>query len=187
MEIVPKYLTRYFKAGEDPFISLNDLPLHEANVLKRKHCENYRIGGFYAEDEYLEQRQNIERWIYRQLLQKGGNPTSRVPVYMILGDSPSGEYDIRADIQKDAAELRIPIEVLDLAAITFTFPDSMYKLTLDENGNILDDDRTNTPIVYMYDEIEAVMRKYERFLDVYYVEAQVWNREMLYRYYNSMG
>lgn len=138
MSDVPGYLTRYYKRNENPFISLNDFPLEQANRIKRLHCQQDGIGGFYAEDDYLVHRLEIEKWIYNQLLLKGGAPKESVPIYMILGDSPTGQFDIRADLQKNASELRIPIEVLDLSAVTFTFPDSMYKIILDDNGNIID-------------------------------------------------
>ena len=176
---VPDYLTRYYKQGENPFLSLNDLPLAEANRVKRQHCEADGIGGFYAEDEYLPNRREIEAWIHTQLIVKGGHPACAVPVYMTLGDSPTGQFDIRADLQKNAAELRLPIAALDMAAVTFTFPDSMYQIVLDDAGNLIAGGRTNKPTVYMYDEIPALLRRYKAYLHEHYIEAQVWNREML--------
>ena len=183
MREVAKYLTRYYKKGENPFNSFNDLPLEQANIIKRLHCKHDNIGGFYADDDYLIQRLKIEKWIRNQLIIKGGNPVTKAPIYMTLGESPTGQFDIRADLQKDAAELKIPIDVLDTSAVTFTFPDSMYKIILDDNGNIIDGGRTNTPMVYLYHEIKDMMQKYERYLDEHYIEAQVWNRDMLKQFY----
>ncbi|HWQ58208.1 MAG TPA: hypothetical protein VN540_04240 [Clostridia bacterium] len=177
MKSVPTYLTRYYVKGEIPFLSLNDIGMEEANEIKKAHCERNMIGGFYAADDYLVHRRNIEEWMYRRLLEKGGHPTNRVPVYMTLGESPKGEYDIRSDIQRNAAELRIPLQYLDLSAITFTFPDSMYRFVLDEEGNIIGGERTNTPDVYLYGELEDVISVYKT--DEHYIEAQVWNRDML--------
>ena len=65
--------------------------------------------------------------------------------YMTLGESPRGEYDIRADLQKDSAELRISLEGVDMLAITFTFPDSMYNIVLNDRGELIESGRTNTP------------------------------------------
>ena len=128
----------------------------------------------------MQHRREIESWIYGKLVEKGGNPTNNVPVYMVLGESPEGEYDIRADIQKNAVEIRIPIDEIDISAVTFTFPDSMYRFILNEYGNIIDGERTNTPDVYFYNELETVINKYKT--DDHYIEAQVWNREMLFEY-----
>ena len=181
MKLVPSFLTRYYVEGENPFISLNDHPFEKANELKKEHCKRNNIGYFYAEDDYLLHRREIEHWIYNKLIEKGGNPKNNVPIYMTLGESPNGEYDIRADIQRNAAEIRIPIDELDLSAVTFTFPDSMYKFILNENGDIVGGERTNTPDVYLYNELESVIKRYRT--DKHYIEAQVWNREMLAKFF----
>jgi len=177
---VPRFLIRYYIKGEDPFISLNDFPFEKANEIKKEHCKRNNIGGFYAEDDYLRQRCEIENWIYQKLIAKGGNPTNTVPVYMTLGESPKGEYDIRADIQMNAAEIRIPTDKIDLSAVTFTFPDSMYRFVLNDDGVIIGGERTNTPDVYLYHELKPVINKY--LTDEHYIEAQVWNRNMLYKF-----
>ncbi len=171
-------MTRYFVEGEDPFVSLNDYPLEQANTIKKEHCTRNHIGGFYAQDDYLPNRRSVETWIYRKLVAKGGHPTRDVPIYMTLGESPEGEYDIRSDIQRHAAEIRIPIAEIDLTAVTFTFPDSMYRFVLDDKGAIVGGERTNTPDVYLYGELEQVLRRYRT--QDHYIEAQVWNRQMLY-------
>jgi hypothetical protein len=185
MREVPKYLTRYYEKGENPFNSLNDLPLGEANAIKHLYCKQNNIGGFYSQDDYLIHRLEIENWIRSQLISKGGNPITKAPVYMTLGDSPTGQFDIRDDLHKNAEEIKIPIDVLDMSAVTFTFPDSMYQIILDDNGNIIDGGRTNNPTVYLYCEIYDMMQKYESYLDEHYIEAQVWNRDMLNRFYSN--
>ena len=179
MSKVPGFLMRYYVEGENPYLSLNDYPFEQANSIKNAHCKSHDIGGFYAEDSYLIERRKVEKWIYEQLISKGGKPECDIPIYMTLGESPAGEYDIRADLQKNAAELKIPLEGLDLLAITFTFPDSMYKIILNDDGDIIDSGRTNTPQVYLYYEIGSVIEKYEKYLADHYIEAQVWNRSML--------
>jgi hypothetical protein len=179
----PTYLTRYAYPGEDPFVSLNDLPYEQANALKRRHCRRNNIGGFYAQDNYLLHRREIEHWITRQLLKKGGAPKDSAPVYMTLGPSPTGEFDIRQDIQRDHIEIIIPVEELDLATVTFTFPDSMYELTVDQHGTVIDGKRTNTPVVYVYHELDEVIDRYRVYAPPYelYIEVQVWDREPLSR------
>lgn len=173
---VPDFLTRYYTPGDDPFQSLNELPLEQASVIKLRHCARNGIGGFYAEEDYLPQRREIEAWMHREWLRKGGRPVSSVPVYMVLGESPEGEYDIRLDIQKEAHEVRIPLADLDLATVSFTFPDSMYELQYDAQGNLLDGVRTNTPRVYAFEELPELIAR-RRVYDPYrhYIEAQVWD------------
>ena len=177
---IPNYLTRYYTPGTYPLTSLNDYSLEQANAIKLAHCARNNIGGYYARDEYLIHRRKIEKWIYAQLIQKGAKPKNDVPIYMTLGESPTGEYDICADIQRSASEVRISIESLDLSAVTFTYPDSMYKFIYDDNGNKISSEMTETPHVYLYDELPQVIEKYKVY-DLYehYIEAQVWDREML--------
>jgi hypothetical protein len=177
---VPDFLTRYYTKGDYPFLSLNELPLKEANWVKNKHCKRNEIGFFYAEDDYLVQRRKVEKWIYSQLVAKGGQPRGTVPVYMVLGESPKGEYDIRADIQKDACEFRILIEILDMKAVSFTYPDSMYELEYDSSGNVVDGRRTNTPKVYIYAEIPELIKHYNIYTNYsHYIEVQVWDKKLL--------
>ena len=180
MKQIPLFLTRYYAKGENPFMSLNDYQFEKANEIKKEHCKRNNISEFYAEDDYLLHRREIEYWIYNKLIEKGGNPTINVPVYMTLGESPRGEYDIRADIQKNAAEIRIPVSEIDLSAVTFTFPDSMYRFVLNDDGNIIGGERTNNPDVYLYHELMQVINRY--ITDDYYIEAQVWNRDMLCKF-----
>ena len=66
MKQVPCFLTRYYVEGENPFMSLNDYPFEKANEIKKEHCKRNNIGFFYAEDDYLLHRREIEYWIYNK-------------------------------------------------------------------------------------------------------------------------
>jgi len=59
---------------------------------------------------------------------------NKVPVYMTLGESPGGEFDIRVDVQKNAEVIRIPVNEIDMTAVSFTYPDSMYELPISSDG-----------------------------------------------------
>jgi len=181
---IPDFITRYYQKGEYPFMSLNDLPLDEANRVKAEYCRKNYIGKFYAQEDYLVHRKEIENWIYHELFRLGGCPVDTVPVYMMLGESPPGEHDIRGEIQQNAEEIKIPLEEIDLSAVSFTYPDSMYEFVVDDRGNIISAGRTNTPVVYTYHDLSAVVRKYRLYEDYRFnVEAQVWDRAMLHRYW----
>ena len=183
---IPDYLTRYYQKGEYPFMSLNDLPLEEANRIKNEYCMKNGIGKFYAQDDYLLHRREIESWIYHELIRLGGKPVNDVPVYMTLGETPPGEHDIRRELQQNAQEIKIPLSEIDLLAVSFTYPDSMYEFVVDDEGNFISAGRTNTPRVYLYDDLPSVVSKY-RIYENYRsgIEAQVWDREMLHRYWQK--
>ena len=165
-------------------MSLNDLPLEEASRIKNAYCEKNGIGDFYAQDDYLLHRRKIENWIYNELVRQGANPVDSVPVYMVLGESPEGKFDIRAELQQNAEEIRIPLGEIDLSSVSFTYPDSMYEFVIDDDGKLISAGRTNTPRVYLYEDLPSVVRKYRIFDNYRFnIEAQVWNREMLRQYW----
>ena len=172
--VIPDFLTRYYQKSEYPFLSLDDLPYEEANRVKLALCKKNGIGRFYAQDDYLLHRKEIEKWIHKELIRLGGNPANEVPVYMTLGESPGGEFDIRSEVQKNAGEIRIPLKEIDLSAVTFVYPDSMYEIVQDADGKIIDGRRTNTPKVYMYRDLPEVFQKYRiNEQNTFCIEAQV--------------
>ena len=182
----PDYLTRLYQKGDHPFVSLNDLPFEEANEVKKRHCAKYSIGLFYAQDDYLIHRKEIEKWLRNELIRKGGNPQNEVPVYMILGESPTGDFDIRVSLQKNAEEIRVPIGAIDILALTFTYPDSMYEFVYDNDGHIIGGNRTNTPRVYLYNELRDLINERNVFNPyTYHIEAQIWDREALDLYWEK--
>jgi len=186
--MIPDYLTRYYVAGENPFTSLNDLPLENANAIKMAASDKYDWGGFYAQYDYLIHRREIEKWIYTEMRKKGGSPTDDVPVYMFLGEV-YGEFD---KFGSDTACIRIPLDALDLTAISFVWPDSMYEPIIDERGEMTGEcRRTNTPKVFMYHELDAVVAQVDKFNSIKHeqvpygsIEVQVWNRAMLQKWYD---
>ncbi len=184
---IPDYLTRYYQKGEYPFMSLNDLPLEQANRIKTEYCTKNGIGKFYAQDDYLLHRREIENWIYHELIRLGGKPVNDVPVYMTLGETLPGEHDIRRELQQNAQEIKIPLSEIDLSVVSFTYPDSMYEHVVDEAGNLVSAGRTNTPCVYQYNDLVDVARKYRLYENYGFgIEAQVWDREMLHRYWRKI-
>lgn len=105
---------------------------------------------------------------------------------MILGESPTGDFDIRAGIQKNTEEIRVSISAIDILAVTFTYPDSMYKFVYDDSGHITGGTRTNTPKVYLYSELRDVINEHNVFNPyTYHIEAQVWDREALNLYWEK--
>jgi hypothetical protein len=60
----------------------------------------------------------------------------------------------------------------------------MYELVQNADGKIIDGRRTNTPKVYLYRDLPELIRKYKVYeQNIFGIEAQVWNREMLLKYW----
>lgn len=183
----PTFLTRYYTGGDDPFLSLNQLPFEKAEAVKQAHCKRNRISGYYAENAYLPHRLKVEAWIRSELLRKGGTPKTAAPVYMALGVSPQGEFDIRSDVQRNACEFRIDIADLNLLSVSFTYPDSLVEFIYDDQFNRIDARFTETPNVYLYGELDGVINRYKVYEPPYqhYIEAQVWDVDTLHRIYRE--
>ena len=59
-----------------------------------------------------------------------------------------------------------------------------HEFIVDDQGNIIFTGRTNSPAVYTYNDLPAVAKKYRVYESYRFnVEAQVWDREMLHRYW----
>lgn len=185
MNNVPGFLTRYYVRGEYPFNSLNDLPLNQANEVKLDASNRYDWGGFYAQDDYLVHRREIEKWIYSHFTNRDVYPPNNVPVYMFLGDVdwPFTKFG------EETSCLRIPLHELDTTMISFIWPDSMYEPIVDQTGRYTGDcQRTNQPKVYLIDELDELIKELDLFKAVSncgIIEAQVWDRNMLNTWYQK--
>ncbi|HWQ58762.1 MAG TPA: hypothetical protein VN540_07045 [Clostridia bacterium] len=185
---IPDYLTRHYITGEDPFLSLNDLPPEEANRIRKDVNQKYGWGGFYGQDDYLLHRSEIENWIHAAFIKKGGKPQDLIPVYFFLGDVV-GAYKKFAG---DTSILKVPLSSIDHLSISFVWPDSMYVAERGPSGFTGACQRTNTPQVFTYDELEGIVMDVRAYNDLpcrtappACVEAQVWNRCALRAWFAS--
>jgi hypothetical protein len=91
---------------------------------------------------------------------------------MILGDSPTGPHDLH---QEYDYKIIIPLDEFSAAEVSFTYPDSLYEVPLDDLGKVYLE-RNQNPTVYRLAEIEQVLRTYRVYeYNNHYVEAQVWS------------
>ncbi len=121
---------------------------------------------------YLAHRKRHERAIRAKFVALGGKPVRQHPIYMILGDSPSGPHDLH---QEYDYKIVIPLGEFAADEISFTYPDSLYEVPLDDLGRLYLE-RNTSPTVYRLDEIEQVIGTYRVYeYNNHYVEAQVWS------------
>lgn len=98
---------------------------------------------------------------------------------MILGDSPAGPHDLN---QEYDYSMRIPIKAFSTDDVSFTYPDSLYKVPLDDLGRLYLE-RNQNPTVHRLEELEWVIATHQVYeFNNHYVEAQVWNKEPLHPY-----
>lgn len=173
METVPSYLTHFYRLGQQPFQNICDLDIDEAEKLLKED------GDWRGDGTYLSSRIKHEKLLHSLFIEMGGKPKRKTPIYMIVGDSPTGPHDLNEEYQH---KIQIPIEIFDPDTISFTYPDSMYKINLDELEKVYLD-RNNSPNIYRINELEEIIEKYEVYKhNNHYIEAQIWDDEPIKGY-----
>lgn len=174
---VPEYLTYFFRKEQPLFHVLCDLEEDAAEEIL-KHDVLWRGDG-----TYLTHRKQHERTLRELFIAKGGQPVRQYPIYMILGDSPGGPHDLNLEY---AYNVTIPFSIFTPEDVSFTYPDSLYEIPLDDLGR-LHLNRNIHPVVYRWEELESVITRYSVYeYNNHYVEAQVWNDAPLQAYASKL-
>lgn len=174
-----EYLYHYYELARGPFLSLTDLPLHEALVIHDRLKENPSLFASKRSDDYLFVRLDLEQRARRQFIDKGGKPLTTTPHYMTLGRCPwLREWYI------DGQELEIHIDEFDWRTISFTYGDLFPTMRFK-------DGKPYREQIYTKNEIYKIIEEYghpqewnkagdkgpER-----YIEVQVWDDKPLSKY-----
>ena len=188
------YLTHYYLKGTEPFRSLSALPEDKAiRIMEQMYAEfqdSILFERFKNPAAYLKERRAAEQWVLDAFIAKGGTPQEAYPITMVLGESA---WLMRHDPDpKRHAEIRIPLSAFGEGDVSFTFPDSMishwygaekpgaYYLP-DYHGKVF----TRTEIIAIVEERGFPEDSWNVPLpDNFgaYIEAQVWNHEVLEAY-----
>lgn len=173
---VPDYLSYFFREGQTPFEVLSELDELAAEEILQQDTL------WRGDGTYLAHRKRHESIMREKFIARGGRPKRQYPIYMILGDSPVGPHSLN---QEYDYRLRIPIKVFSAHDVSFTYPDSLYEVPLDDPGRLYLE-RNMSPIVYRLEELQWVITTYRVYeFNNHYVEAQVWNDEPLQPYVDS--
>lgn len=176
--IIPDFLTHYHLPDRQPFLTLSDLDGEELNSvlaelrLKTQNGESKRMFA----DWYIDERKKTEFFLREQFLKKGGKVQRQFPIYFVLGRSETNKAMV-----PEMKELTLALENIPKEFISFTYPDSMATLALD-----------NDPVykkpyngkVFTYDELLEVVQQFgypkdeiakcSKFGYPNYIEAQIW-------------
>jgi hypothetical protein len=167
-------------------------------VLSQLKSEGKRV---WHHPGYVDERREVEAWVRREFIHKGGKPHLTNPLYFVLG--ANDEFFGKGGFFSHAhpAKLEIPLSILPSAIISFTYPDSMASLGIasdtTEQGEFF-----RKPFhgqVFTLEEIRGVVDEYgmpgdrwkyeERWRHDRYIEAQVWDdrpiREFIRRHVNK--
>ena len=182
------YLTYYYNVNNPPFQTLSSLPEQEAIEIMRKLYDDSAFGErFKNPQQYWNDRQAAEQWVREAFIAKGRAPTAAYPICMTLGSSRWLETH-GPDLAKHA-EIRVPLSEFTEDDISFTFPDSMVsrwfamekpqELYMPAYHGVV---FTCTEILALVEEKGLPEESWKLNLPEEfgaYIEAQVWNHEML--------
>lgn len=185
------YLTHYYSIDKEPFQSLSALSDEEAIKIMEKLCDDTPYGERFKNPlQYLKDRKDTEQWVREAFIAKGGKPKDAFPIPMALGSS-KWLTEAAPDREKHR-EIRIPLSVFTEHDVSFTYPDSMVSrwfgrekpadyYQADLHGKVF----TLSEILAIVEEKGMPEENWETNLPkriAPYIEAQVWNHELLYQY-----
>jgi len=189
------YLTYYYSIDKEPFQSLSELSDQEAFKIMESLCDDTPYGERFKNPvQYLKRRQDTEQWVRDGFVDKGGRPKDEFPIAMVLGAS---KWLVEAAPNREKhGEIRIPLSVFTKYDISFTYPDSMISRWFG----------IEKPVEYYQPELHGKVFTTSEILSIVekkgmpeedweirlpkslapYIEAQVWNHELLFEYRRQM-
>jgi hypothetical protein len=188
------YLIHAYRRGTEPFQSLSALSDVEA---LQKMKDLYVDGAIFWERfqdpaQYLQARRQVEQWLRREFIAKGGKPQASYPIYMILGRSKWIQTMLDATTLATTLEIQVPLSIFRECDLSFTYPDSMVSAMLDKEKNPEYYLPEYHGKVFTLSEIRSIVEanglpghKWGTSLPSYlanYIEAQIWNHEPLLAY-----
>ncbi|MGB5985683.1 MAG: hypothetical protein WBG37_10290 [Desulfobacterales bacterium] len=189
------YLTHYYSIDKEPFQSLSALPDEEALKIMVELADDTPYGErFKNPAQYLQNRKATERWVRQAFIAKGGRPKDGYPIPTVLGSS---QWLVESAPKREKhGEIRIPLSILTSEDVSFTYPDSMISRWFGRKkpGEFYQAELHG--IVFTLPEILAIVAErgmpeedWEIKLPKHlapYIEAQVWNRELLLEYWRGL-
>jgi len=190
------YLTHYYSSDTGPFQSLSALSDEEALKIMGKLCDDTPFGERFKQPlQYLENRKATERWVREAFIAKGGLPKADYPIPMALGSSKW--LEAAAPEREKHREIRIPISVFAESDVSFTYPDSMISrwFGLEKPAEFYQVE-LHGKVFTLSEILRIVCRKGMPEEDwkpqlpknlAPYIEAQVWNHELVHSYCRQMN
>lgn len=185
-----EYLTHYYNAGTIPFRSLSALPETEAiQIMKELYVDNAMWGRFKNPAWYLQARKETEFWLRKEFISKGGCPQEEYPIYMIIGACDMLEKSVP---EKQLSKIQIPISEFKEEDVSFTYIDSMFSFSLGRDKSFEYYQPEYHGRVFTLSEILLLIKEkgipvegwWGKLPDDFfpYIEAQVWNHNLLSEY-----
>jgi hypothetical protein len=188
------YLIHAYRRGTDPFRSLSALSDMEAiQEMKDLFVEGSIFWERFKDpDQYLQTRRQVEQWLRREFIAKGGKPQASYPIYMVFGRSKWIQTMLDAATLATTVEIQVPLSIFRECGVSFTYPDSMVSFMLENQRNPEYYLPEYHGKVFTLSEIRSIVEanglpgdKWGTNLPSHlanYIEAQVWDHEALLAY-----
>jgi hypothetical protein len=143
---------------------------------------------------YLSFRKQVERKLRDDFLRKGGRTIENYPIYLVLGRPRWTQVSADPKTIASTDEIIVPLSILSAEDVSFTYPDSMVSaiITAERNPEYYEHDYHGR--VFTLEEIKKIIEQkglpgeeWQTKMPkhyAHYVEAQVWNRQVLVDYYS---
>lgn len=188
------YLIHLYKRGTTPFRSLSSLSDTDAiDLMQALYMEGSVFWERFKEPAgYLQLRKQVEEWLRRAFIAKGGQPQAAYPIYMAWGRSKWMQTMLDTTTLATTVEIQVPLSALSESVVSFTYPDSMVSFLLNMERNPEYYLPAYHGQVFTYPEMRAIIET--QGLPGYgwgtelpsemanYIEAQVWDHEALLAY-----
>lgn len=187
-------LIHAYKRGTEPFRSLSGLPDAQAlGIMKDLYIEGAVFWERFQDPaQYLQLRKQVEEWLRREFIAKGGKPQAAYPIYMMFGRSKWIDTMLDATTLATTVEIEVPLSLFGEFDISFTYPDSMVSFLLNQEKNPNYYQPEYHGQVFTLGEIRSIVEanglpgyKWGTNLPddlANYIEAQVWSHEPLSAY-----
>lgn len=169
------YITNYCDKRCSPVNSITRLPSKEAYSLAKK-LSQYTGNSFnsfsrFKEkdfDGYYQKRLRTEEWLYKSFISLGGEPKNAHPLYFVLGES---KY--LNDWFEDGMQIKLLLNHINSADISFTYGDSMSMLDREDRMDLFNKESLFNYIYKNTNEIGTFINELNQ--QNRYIEVQLWN------------
>lgn len=181
----PKFLFHYYERDNGPFRNITEHGLEKAESIQNKISK-----GFNSKrpDNYMDLRFSLEKRIKKQFISKGGKPNRDDPFYFTLG-----ECDWAKSWYENPRVIKIPLTDFKSDHISFTYPDSMVSFQFYDQPKLATYRKHCNGQVFLLSEISDLINAYglpteeksqthESLRFDKYIEAQVWDDEIINEY-----
>jgi hypothetical protein len=190
------FLLHFYRKGSRPFQSLSALPEEKAvRIMEQLFIEGSVLWERFRDPaNYLSFRKQVEKKLRDDFLRKGGRAIEDYPVYLVLGRPKWTQVSADPKTTASTDEIIVPLSILSAEQVSFTYPDSMVSamIAAERNPEYYEPDYHGK--VFTLEEIRRIIERKglpgegwqtkmpKRY--AHYIEAQVWNRQVLVDYYN---